>query len=603
MFSANIIMSRSDAACRRAIGALARGPVAAGTFLILLCLVCYLPGLARIPPVDRTEVNFAKAARQMLAEGSVMPPGSEYKGRATKPLGTYWLQMRTADAANAVLGERALRSIVAYRIPSLVGATLATLLLFFLLSPVTGARAALMTAGLYAVTPIVALHAQLALVEAPFQPLLIAAQLAVLRIYAAREGEETAGLALLFWSALGASAVLNALALPILAAITIAGLLVWDRRAVWLLRLRAHWGLPLAAALAAPWLIVPALATGTYPFEGLTFGQVLGAIGGAQQQEWKALPGSFTLALVLGFLPGTLLLAPALRGLWQGRSGPIARFLLVWVAGYLVYLELVSSKPALYMVQFMYPALAAAVGMLLARGGEASSEQLPVPRALVAGSAVLGIIGVPGIAFGLHAFTGSAPAFDAIALAAIFVGVACIAIVAAWQKLANTWVVASVASFALMHVLLFGLVMPRLTTAWPSTHIADAAELTAACAPGPVSIAGFREPSALFAMPKRAEFDEPDELSARLASGGAGLFVVAENSDALVASELSQRGLPPLRKVGCIDSVDLMLGCRAAFGLYVTETAAAAGCKLPERFACREPIATPFKLCRRPKTD
>ena len=61
--------------------------------------------------------------------------------------------------------------------------------------------------------------------------------------------------------------------------------------------------------------------------------------------KFKAMPLSFTLAFVLGFLPATVLLYPALKGLWRSRSEAVPRFLLAWLIGYLAYLELISSKP------------------------------------------------------------------------------------------------------------------------------------------------------------------------------------------------------------------------------------------------------------------
>jgi len=40
--------------------------------LPLLCLLLYLPGIARIPPLDRDEARFAQATRQMLETGDFL---------------------------------------------------------------------------------------------------------------------------------------------------------------------------------------------------------------------------------------------------------------------------------------------------------------------------------------------------------------------------------------------------------------------------------------------------------------------------------------------------------------------------------------------------
>ncbi len=95
---------------------------------------------------------------------------------------------------------------------------------------------------------------------------------------------------------------------------------------------------------------------------GLTWGEFIRALGGAQDMKWKAAPLTFTLAFILGFLPGALLLVPALQKLWRERGEALQRFLFAWIVGYWLYLELIASKPALYTVQAMFPAAAAARG-------------------------------------------------------------------------------------------------------------------------------------------------------------------------------------------------------------------------------------------------
>ena len=81
--------------------------------------------------------------------------------------------------------------------------------------------------------------------------------------------------------------------------------------------------------------------------------------------KWKAAPLTFTLALLLGFLPGALLLVPAIQGLWENRGARAAAFPLLLDRRLLAYLELIASKPALYTVQAMFPAAAAAVALAL----------------------------------------------------------------------------------------------------------------------------------------------------------------------------------------------------------------------------------------------
>ncbi|MEI9902105.1 MAG: glycosyltransferase family 39 protein [Hyphomicrobium sp.] len=255
--------------------------------------------------------------------------------------------------------------------------SLAVLALWWLTRPLLGERRAIVAAGLFAVSPIVALQASLSIPEGPLLLSIVVAQCALLRLYCAPD-EEREGfpwLALLFWAAQGTGMLLNALAVPILSASTIVALYVFDRRLDWLKRLQPLWGVPLMLAIAAPWLLIRAHFDGGVPFSQLSFGEFIRALGGAQDMKWKAAPLTFTAALLLGFLPGALLIVPALQGLWRGRAAPVQRFLFCWIVGYWLYLELIASKPALYTVQAMFPAAAAAVALALDRALPEAGEQ------------------------------------------------------------------------------------------------------------------------------------------------------------------------------------------------------------------------------------
>ena len=115
----------------------------------------------------------------------------------------------------------------------------------------------------------------------------------------------------------------NALHTPILVATTLIALFVFERDLSWLRRLHIVKGLPLAVTLASPWMIVRFQQDGV-PFSGMEFGKFLAALGGAQDMKLRAFPGTFAIAALLGFLPGTALLAPALEAP-VGRSRASAR--------------------------------------------------------------------------------------------------------------------------------------------------------------------------------------------------------------------------------------------------------------------------------------
>src|SRR5438105_10748979 len=94
--------------------------------LVALCLAFYLPGIAAIPPLDRDEARFAQATRQMLESGDFLRIRFQDEARNKKPAGIYWLQAATVAAFSTAESP----AIWPYRLPSLLGAMAAVLLIF-----------------------------------------------------------------------------------------------------------------------------------------------------------------------------------------------------------------------------------------------------------------------------------------------------------------------------------------------------------------------------------------------------------------------------------------------------------------------------------------
>jgi len=574
-------LERLECPCRCALNALAARPRLAAAVLIGLALLCYLPGVLALPPVDRTEVIYAEMARSMLERGELFDATYQGERYPFRPIGITWLQM----AAGGALGKGAQGAIVTYRLPSLLGGLLAVLSLWWLVRPLLGNRGALISAALFAVTPIVALQAELAIPEGPLLLAIVVAQLALLRLYCAPEGERTGGLAFLFWAAQGSGILLNALAVPILSLSTLVALFVFDRNVAWLKRLRPLLGVPLMLLIAAHWLIVRAHVDGGVPFSGLTWSELLRALGGAQDMKWKAAPLTFTLAFVLGFLPGALLLVPALKGLWGNRAAPLQRFLLAWLIGYLAYLELIASKPALYTVQALFPAAAAAAALSLEREGKLALPpyMLRLPAWLVAlGMAAL-FVAVPWLA--------RTPPGVAVILGTILVtGLFTLGAQAARDKLAATWLVTSVIGFALFVGFTFGVLLPHLEKGWPATRIAEAIAPLEHCVVGPVGIVGFREPSSVFVLGRDSQVS-PETVADWMSGGEDGIAVVENRWHGDLVRALEDRRAEIPSPVGCVEAFNVMRGCPLAFSIFVTGAPRLdPECKIGPRFACKTAV-------------
>src|ERR1700704_2379790 len=99
--------------------------------LLLVALLCFLPGFFSIPPIDRDEARFAQATKQMVESGDYIDIRFQDEVRYKKPVGIYWLQGGVVKVARALGFEQALTTIWLYRVPSLVGAIGAVLLTYW----------------------------------------------------------------------------------------------------------------------------------------------------------------------------------------------------------------------------------------------------------------------------------------------------------------------------------------------------------------------------------------------------------------------------------------------------------------------------------------
>lgn len=586
-------LRRFETDCARMLDYVGSRRALASVCLLVLGLFCYLPGLLRLPPVDRTEIIYAQSSRELLDEGEIFDP--EYRGNEFqfRPIGTYWLQM----AATSLGGADARGVISYYRVPSIVGVLLAVLATYWLLIGLLGAPGALVAGGLVAVTPVFAVQSQLAVTEGAVVGAAVIAQLALLRLYMASGTERTRGLAILFWAAQGFAVCLNALAVPILSVVTLIGLYAFDRNLSWLKRTEPLIGLPIFLVLASPWLVNRFISDDGVPFRGMSWDDFLEALGGSQDMKLRALPGTFVLGLVLGFLPGSVLLWPAVKGLWNDRAAPLARFLIAWIAGYLVYLELLSEKPALYTVQVLFPAMAAAVVLALMRAGEGSkpAQAFAMPRGGMIMPPWLSALLIPALfAFVLWA-AGQSPT------AGLIVGACAVAVLFAAAAhagrlgLAANWAVLTVAGMALFISLTFGRLLPSLEKPWPARQIAKALEPLSTCAPGPAGVVGFREPSITFLLHNRAFLSSPAEVADWQKRGERRLAVVEDRWHRDVAAELAARNVDAPQRIGCVKAFNVMEGCPLAFSVYVTGPAvgAHAGCVEPPKYSCSGPVVEP----------
>ncbi len=553
-----------------AVQKLAANPRRAALALLALCLATLLPGVLRLPVVDRTETFFAESTRGMVERGNWLDPRFGETVHKFRPIGTFWAQA----VSRTVAGDSNARNITIYRLPSLIAVALAVLALYWLSLPLIGAMPALIAAGLFAAAPLTAVDGTLAIADGIALLPATVAMLALLRIYCAEASDDTRKLSQLFWVAVGFGMLVNALHTPILVTTTLIALFMMDRDLSWLRRLHLFPGILLALLLAAPWLYVRTLQDGI-PFSGMGWKEFFAALGGAQDMKLRAFPGTFILAAILGFLPGTALLAPALKRLWDERQSRLPKFLFAWIAGYIIYLELISSKPGTYTVQVMFPAIAMAVALLM----KASEGKLPlpkfhaIPKPLLAAPFALPLIAAPYI------LMQQTPSLWILPFAAV---ITVLFYVSAREGLAGrlqAWAITGIAAVALVTVTMNGAVLPSVDKIWPTRQIERA---IAGCAPGPISVMGFREPASRFILNSDTAVAAQDAVRAALVEGRATYLIGEARDPGLKSMTRFQYRRP--RAVACVEAFNAMRGCPLYFEILSTGDLSA--CTARERFPC-----------------
>ncbi len=233
-----------------------RGPLLAA----VLALVAGLPGVLALPPLDRDESRFAEASAQMLESGDFVSIHFQATPRFKKPVGIYWLQAATVKTLSLVED----RGIWAYRVPSLLGAMLAAGACAWGAAAFLRPGSALVAGALMASSFILSTEASIAATDAVLCGTTTLAMAALGRIYLAERGGRHGRRRRaepLFWGALALAILVKGPIAPMVVALTLAALCLWERRGSWVGRLGWGWGLIVLAAVLGPWALAITVTT------------------------------------------------------------------------------------------------------------------------------------------------------------------------------------------------------------------------------------------------------------------------------------------------------------------------------------------------------
>jgi len=455
--------------------------------LVLFAFLAFLPAFFTLPITDRDEARFAQASRQMVQSGDLVDIRFQDEARHKKPIGIYWLQ----TAAVTLSGQGEAAAIWVYRLPSLVGAVLAVVLVAGIGAALFGPLPGLLAGALFAAGFVIGGEARIAKTDAALLATILASQAVLARLYL-RQAVGT-GLVFAFWLAVAAGLLLKGPIGPMVPLFTAAALAAIDRRGGWLRPLWSPWPILLALAVTLPWFVAITIRSEGAFWVGSVGADLLPKVAAGQEGK-GAPPGTHLLLALFTFWPATPLLILALPAIWRARAEPATRFCLAWVIPVWLLFEAVPTKLIHYTLP-TYPALALLAvahlpaGLALAR---------PWLRA-VAGVAVLPGFVLAAAVLTFAATTGAGPVPVGLLVGAMIGAAAVMALgIGAWrQQRAHRMVLAFAAAGAILHGGLFA-TLARMPVLWPTEGalaLADTLAAAQGCARPRLTGWGYDEPS------------------------------------------------------------------------------------------------------------
>jgi 4-amino-4-deoxy-L-arabinose transferase-like glycosyltransferase len=479
----------------------------------LVAFLAGLPGLLAVPPLDRDESRFAQATAQMLESRDFVVIRYQEEPRFKKPVGIHWLQAASVSA----FSNPEDRAIWAYRIPSLLGAMLAAAACAWGASAFFGAPAGMLAGAMLGTTFLLSTEALIAKTDATLCGTTTLAIAALARLYAeARDGPPAGKRAwLLFWLGVSLGTLVKGPVAPMVAGLTIAALCLMDRKTAWLGRLNWIWGLIILVAICGPWAGAVTVATDGGFWSAALGGDLAPKLAGGQETH-GAPPGYHTLLAPLLMFPMTLLLPAAAVTAWTRWREPGVRFALAWLIPTWIVFEALPTK----LVHYTLPAYGAVAWLAAAALVAPIGQRTRWTGAVMA--SLFGLLLAGGTVYLLKLY-GDATDLPIVILTALLLASA--GLVGGFlliRRAPPTAIAAAVGLGLAGHAALAAGLAPRLSPLWLSSRVervmASAQLLPEqGIADAPVTVAGYAEPSLVFALGTPTELAGPEDAAQAIA--------------------------------------------------------------------------------------
>ncbi|QQS08622.1 MAG: glycosyltransferase family 39 protein [Phycisphaerales bacterium] len=359
--------------------------------LLAVCLLAFVPGLFTNPPIDRDEPRFTQASRQMYnspdASGWIVPMVQD-RPRLNKPPLIYWLQAGTAAALTGDIGPNATRDAIwMYRLPSAIAgivAVFATWRLGRRLGTIAAHRSGanvdsrghadatgLLAALFVAVSPVISWEARQGRADMVLVGVTTAALLFLWRVFEHRGTWRGVRDAIVLWLLVGIGIMTKGPVTPMVVVLGAIAFSIASREWRWWRTLGPWWGVPLACAVALPWVLLVVREIGFDEYWKTIRAETIGRAGSAAEGH-GGFPGYHILLMPLVLGAGSIFagwgIVRAARGMWRREAELDVS--LVWCASMVlpswIVFEISSTKLPHYTMPLL-SVLAIVSAMLVVR--------------------------------------------------------------------------------------------------------------------------------------------------------------------------------------------------------------------------------------------
>jgi 4-amino-4-deoxy-L-arabinose transferase-like glycosyltransferase len=534
----------------------------------LVAFIAGLPGAFTMPPMDRDESRFVQATTQMFETGDFVDIRLQDKARDKKPVGIHWLQAMSL----AAFGQVEDREIWPYRIPSLLGAALAAAACAWGAAGFMRSRFALLAGSMFGASFLLSTEALTAKTDAVLAGTTTLALAAMARIYlSTKDGPPiTWRSKLLFWIGIAVATLDKGPVGPLVALLAGLALWVWamiaflyrdgggrprwpgadEARAfgawvgaemAFVRKLSWGWGLLLVLVVCGPWAWAITVSTDGAFWGTAISGDLAPKLAGGHERHGGP-PGYHALIASILVFPATILLPAGLVAAWKRRAEPGLRFALCWLIPTWLMFELLPTKLFHYSLPAhgaLFWTMAAALREPLGRGSRWVGAGLAV---------VFGTILAIAAIFLMSQFGDPTDVPWTAITAGLFVITAAVGAYLLLNRAAVTAVVTAGVLGVMAHTALVCGLAPRLEPLWVSRGIVDTLNRTGlnprdGRVPGPVEIAGFNEPSLVFALGTNTGLGNGPDAAEAISEGRPAVVDRKQMKSFLEA--MAQRGLKP----------------------------------------------------------